>query len=78
MFRAPTAVRVLKKSRTRRCKKIRLEQLARALFLAGEPLDEPTALDQRRPGRAIIDNYWQTEAGPSSLMTSSTNGVEKK
>jgi propionyl-CoA synthetase len=66
----PTAVRVLK-SRTRRCSKL----TGAALFLAGEPLDEPTALDQRRPGRAIIDNYWQTESA-ITLMTEFNHGVE--
>ena len=36
----------------------------RALFLAGEPLDEPTARwIADGLGRPIIDNYWQTETG---------------
>jgi propionyl-CoA synthetase len=36
----------------------------RALFLAGEPLDEPTAQwIQSALKRPVIDNYWQTETG---------------
>jgi propionyl-CoA synthetase len=77
MFSAPT-VRVLKKAGPALLKKVRPEQL-RALFLAGEPLDEDHGAGSAKAGRAIIDNYWQTsQAGPSSLMTSSTNGVEKR
>jgi len=35
------------------------------LFLAGEPLDEPTAqwISQGLGNTTIIDNYWQTETG---------------
>ena len=34
------------------------------LFLAGEPLDEPTARWAAESlGVSIIDNYWQTETG---------------
>src|SRR4029079_1434751 len=36
----------------------------RYLFLAGEPLDEPTARWAADAlGVAIVDNYWQTESG---------------
>jgi propionyl-CoA synthetase len=76
MFSAPTAVRVLKKQDPALLSKYDLSSL-RALFLAGEPLDEPTAqwisegLD-----KPIIDNYWQTETGWPIL--SIANGVEKK
>jgi propionyl-CoA synthetase len=36
----------------------------RALFLAGEPLDEPTAAwIAGALGKPVIDNYWQTETG---------------
>ena len=46
-----------------RCSKHDLSSL-RALFLAGEPLDEPTARwIAEALGRPIIDNYWQTETG---------------
>jgi propionyl-CoA synthetase len=74
MFSAPTAVRVLKKQDPAALKKHDLSSL-RALFLAGEPLDEPTAkwiADSL--GRPIIDNYWQTETGWPILTI--CNGVE--
>jgi propionyl-CoA synthetase len=63
MFSAPTAVRVLKKQDAETLKRHDLSSL-RALFLAGEPLDEPTAQwIQQALGKPIIDNYWQTETG---------------
>ncbi|HXE48004.1 MAG TPA: AMP-binding protein, partial [Ramlibacter sp.] len=63
MFSAPTAVRVLKKQDPAFLKKYDLSSL-KALFLAGEPLDEPTAQwIADGLGRPIIDNYWQTESG---------------
>jgi len=63
MFSAPTAVRVLKKQDPAYLKQHDLSSL-RALFLAGEPLDEPTARwIANGIGRPIIDNYWQTETG---------------
>ena len=75
MFSAPTAVRVLKKQDPALLKKHDLSSL-RALYLAGEPLDEPTARwisdGLRVP---IIDNYWQTETGWPLLTVA--NGVEK-
>ncbi|MBA4178227.1 MAG: propionate--CoA ligase [Leptothrix sp. (in: Bacteria)] len=75
MFSAPTAVRVLKKQDPAALKKHDLSSL-RALFLAGEPLDEPTAQwISESLGRPIIDNYWQTETGWPIL--SLCNGVEK-
>ena len=74
MFSAPTAVRVLKKQDPAFLKKYDLSSL-RALFLAGEPLDEPTAAwISESLGRPIIDNYWQTETGWPIL--SLCNGVE--
>ncbi len=74
MFSAPTAVRVLKKQDPAALKKHDLSSL-RALFLAGEPLDEPTAQwIAEALGRPIIDNYWQTETGWPILSLS--NGVE--
>ncbi len=63
MFSAPTAIRVLKKQDPAFLKKYDLSSL-RHLFLAGEPLDEPThqwisdALNV-----PVIDHYWQTETG---------------
>ena len=75
MFSAPTAVRVLKKQDPAFLKKYDLSSL-RALFLAGEPLDETTAKwIAEGLGRPIIDNYWQTETGWPIL--SLCNGVEK-
>ncbi len=75
MFSAPTAVRVLKKQDPALLTKYDLSSL-RALFLAGEPLDEPTAQwISQGLGKPIIDNYWQTETGWPILTIA--NGVEK-
>ncbi len=63
MFSAPTAIRVLKKQDPALLKKYDLSTL-RALYMAGEPLDEPTAVwISEGLGKPIIDNYWQTETG---------------
>jgi propionyl-CoA synthetase len=63
MFTAPTAIRVLKKQDPALMEKYDLSSL-RALFLAGEPLDEPTAQwIQSALKKPVIDNYWQTETG---------------
>ena len=63
MFSAPTAIRVLKKQDPALLKKYDLSSL-RALYMAGEPLDEPTAQwIAEGLGKPIIDNYWQTETG---------------
>ena len=75
MFSAPTAVRVLKKQDPAFLKKYDLSSL-KALYLAGEPLDEPTAQwISQGLGVPIIDNYWQTETGWPILTIA--NGVEK-
>ena len=75
MFSAPTAVRVLKKQDPAFLKKYKLSSL-KALYLAGEPLDEPTAQwISEGLGVPIIDNYWQTETGWPILTIA--NGVEK-
>jgi propionyl-CoA synthetase len=75
MFSAPTAVRVLKKQDPALLTKYDLSSL-RALFLAGEPLDEPTAQwISQSLGKPIIDNYWQTETGWPILGLA--NGVEQ-
>lgn len=74
MFSAPTAARVLKKQDPAYLTKYDLSSL-KALFLAGEPLDEPTATwiaDAIK--RPIIDNYWQTETGWPIMAI--CNGVE--
>ncbi len=76
MFSAPTAVRVLKKQDPAALKRHDLSSL-RALFLAGEPLDEPTGRwISEALGVPIIDNYWQTESGWPILTIA--NGVEHK
>jgi propionyl-CoA synthetase len=76
MFSAPTAVRVLKKQDPAFLKKYDLSSL-KALFLAGEPLDEPTARwISDGLGVPIIDNYWQTESGWPILTIA--NGVERQ
>ena len=63
MFSAPTAIRVLKKQDPAFLSRYDLSSL-RLLFLAGEPLDEPTARwiadGIKKP---IVDNFWQTESG---------------
>ncbi|QDZ28453.1 propionate--CoA ligase [Noviherbaspirillum sp. UKPF54] len=76
MFSAPTAVRVLKKQPPEFMKKYDLSSL-KALYLAGEPLDEPTSQwIASELGVPIIDNYWQTETGWPIL--SIAKGVEDK
>lgn len=63
MFSSPTAIRVLKKQDESWLKKCELSKL-KWLFLAGEPLDEPTAQwITDALGVPVIDNYWQTETG---------------
>ncbi|MBY0270929.1 MAG: propionate--CoA ligase [Burkholderiales bacterium] len=63
MFSSPTAARVLKKQDPAYLKKYDLSSL-RHLFLAGEPLDEPThRWLQDALGKPVIDHYWQTETG---------------
>ena len=63
LFSSPTGARILKKQDPAWMDKYDLSSL-QYFFLAGEPLDEPTAswladnLDA-----AIVDNYWQTETG---------------
>ena len=74
MFSAPTAARVLKKHDPAFLTQYDLSSL-KALFLAGEPLDEPTASwIAGAIGKPIIDNYWQTETGWPILAI--CNGVE--
>lgn len=74
MFSAPTAVRVLKKHDPAYLRRYDLSSL-QALWLAGEPLDEPTAQWISSALQVpIIDNYWQTETG-WPIMTL-CNGVQ--
>ena len=73
MFTAPTAIRVLKKQDSKHLRAHDLSSL-RLLFLAGEPLDEPTASwIADAIGKPVIDNYWQTESGWPILTVA--NGV---
>jgi len=75
MFSAPTAVRVLKKQDPALLSKYDISSL-KALYLAGEPLDEPTAQwIADGLNKPIIDNYWQTETGWPILTVA--NGVQK-
>src|SRR5882724_6263017 len=75
MFSAPTGIRVLKKHDTQFLRKHDLSSL-KHLFLAGEPLDEPThTWITQALGRPVIDHYWQTETGWPLL--SAHPGVEK-
>ena len=63
MFSSPTAARVLKKHDVDYIRRHDLSSL-QYLFLAGEPLDEPTAhWITDALGKPVIDNYWQTETG---------------
>ncbi len=76
MFSAPTAVRVLKKYDVANLKKYDISSL-KTLYLAGEPLDEPTARwISEGLGVPIIDNYWQTESGWPILTIA--NGVQRQ
>jgi propionyl-CoA synthetase len=63
MFTSPTAIRTLKKQDPAYLRKYDTSSL-RYLFLAGEPLDEPTwHWIHEALGIPVIDNYWQTETG---------------
>jgi propionyl-CoA synthetase len=74
MFSAPTAIRVLKKQDPALLRRHDLSSL-KALFLAGEPLDEPTAhWISEGIGKPVVDNYWQTETGWPIIAT--PRGVE--
>lgn len=76
MFSAPTAIRVLKKHDAEYLRRHDISSL-KALWLAGEPLDEPTAQwISQALGKPIIDNYWQTETGWPILTL--CNGVEQQ
>ena len=67
MFSSPTGIRILKKQDEAWLRKHDLSAL-RWIFLAGEPLDQPTYdwLSQGT-GKTVIDNYWQTETGWPAL-----------
>jgi propionyl-CoA synthetase len=74
MFSAPTAIRVLKKHDNSWLHKYDLSSL-KHLFLAGEPLDQPThEWIMGELNLPVIDHYWQTESGWP--MLSAVPGVE--
>ncbi|CAB1369692.1 propionate--CoA ligase [Denitratisoma oestradiolicum] len=74
MFSSPTAVRVLKKQDPAYLHQYDLSSL-KHLFLAGEPLDQPThQWIMGELNKPVIDNYWQTETGWPMLST--VRGVE--
>ncbi len=74
MFSSPTAVRVLKKQDPAWLAKYDTSSL-RYLYLAGEPLDQPTSeWIEKGTGVKVIDNYWQTESG--SPILSAQPGIE--
>jgi propionyl-CoA synthetase len=63
MFSSPTAIRVLKKQDPAYLSKYNTSSL-RYLYLAGEPLDQPTSdWIEKGANVKVIDNYWQTESG---------------
>ena len=63
LFSAPTAIRVLRKQPPELIAQCDLSSL-KAMYLAGEPLDETTSgWIADALGVPIIDNYWQTESG---------------
>ena len=75
MFSSPTAVRVLKKQDVGYLTKYDTSTL-RYLYLAGEPLDQPTSdWIEKGVGVKVIDNYWQTETGWPIL--SAQPGIEE-
>jgi propionyl-CoA synthetase len=75
MFSSPTAVRVLKKQDPSYLRKFDTSSL-RYLYLAGEPLDQPTSdWIETGLGVKVIDNYWQTESGWPIL--SAEPGIEE-
>ncbi len=75
MFSSPTAIRVLKKESQDYVYRYNLRSL-KHLFLAGEPLDEPShRWASEALGVPVIDHFWQTETGWP--MLTSVPGIEK-
>lgn len=63
LFTAPTGVRMLRKQDEMWMSRYDISSL-KSFFLAGEPLDEPTAeWLTSHMGVPILDHYWQTETG---------------
>jgi propionyl-CoA synthetase len=76
MLSSPTAVRLLKSQDQKYMKEHDLSSL-RYLFLAGEPLDEPTARwINESLNLPVLDHYWQTETGWP--MITYLPGIEQK
>ncbi|GAC1417145.1 MAG: propionate--CoA ligase [Burkholderiaceae bacterium] len=76
LFSAPTAIRVLKKQPQEFMQQYNLSSL-KAIYLAGEPLDETTSTwIANALGVPVIDNYWQTESGWPILSVA--KGVDDK
>jgi propionyl-CoA synthetase len=75
MFTAPTAIRALRKADPEYMTKYDTSSL-RNLFLAGEPLDEPTSRWAAEAlSVSVRDNYWQTETG-WPILSSLLPGLE--
>lgn len=75
MFTAPTAIRALQKQDQKYIEEHDISSL-RYLFLAGEPLDVPTAeWVEESLGVTVADNYWQTETG-WPILSNRLPGVE--
>jgi propionyl-CoA synthetase len=75
MFTAPTAIRALRKADPEYMTKYDTSSLLN-LFLAGEPLDEPTSRWAAEAlGVSVRDNYWQTETG-WPILSSLLPGLE--
>jgi len=75
MFTAPTAIRALRKQDPAYMREYDTSTL-RNLFLAGEPLDEPTSSGiSEALGVTVRDNYWQTETG-WPILSSSLPGLD--
>jgi propionyl-CoA synthetase len=75
MFTSPTAIRALRKQDPEYMRGHDTSTL-RNLFLAGEPLDEPTSRwTSQTLGTPVRDNYWQTETG-WPILSSMLPGLE--
>ncbi|HET7481074.1 MAG TPA: AMP-binding protein, partial [Rubrobacteraceae bacterium] len=75
MFTSPTAIRALRKQDPEYMRRHDTSTL-RKLFLAGEPLDEPTSQwTSETLGTSVRDNYWQTETG-WPILSSMLPGLE--
>jgi propionyl-CoA synthetase len=75
MFTSPTAIRALRKHDPKYMREYDTSSL-RKLFLAGEPLDEPTSRwVSETLETSVRDNYWQTETG-WPILSSMLPGLE--